>query len=62
LQLGYRRKTGETLGDFIRRILASEPQLNSGLTKIVKLFEQIAYQNQREKLLELEQNIKQFPR
>lgn len=61
-QLGYRRKAGETLGDFTHRILVSEPQLNAGLTKIVMLFEQIAYQNQHEKLLELQQTIKQFPR
>ncbi|MEN0037544.1 MAG: DUF3488 and transglutaminase-like domain-containing protein [Cellvibrio sp.] len=61
-QLGYKRKTGETLGDFTRRILVSEPQLRTGLTKILILFEQIAYQNQPEKLFELQQTIKQFPR
>jgi transglutaminase-like putative cysteine protease len=61
-QLGYRRKPGETLGDFIRRILISEPQLHAGLVKIAHLFEQIAYQNQQDKLAELQQRVKQFPR
>ena len=61
-QLGYKRKAGETLSDFIRRVLYSEPQLKAGLTRIAHLFEQVAYQNQPEKLVELQQTIKQFPR
>lgn len=61
-QLGYRRRTGETLSDFIHRVLISEPQLHAGLMKIAQLFEQIAYQNQPDKLAELQQRIKQFPR
>lgn len=61
-QLGYRRKAGETLSDFIRRVLCSEPQLKNGLTQIAQLFEQVAYQNRAEHLSQLQQAIKQFPR
>jgi transglutaminase-like putative cysteine protease len=61
-QLGYKRKTGETLGDFIHRVLYSEPQLKNALTNIAHLFEQVAYQNQTGQLPELQQAIKQFPR
>ncbi|WP_331353282.1 DUF3488 and transglutaminase-like domain-containing protein [Cellvibrio sp. UBA7671] len=61
-QLGYRRKTGETLGDFIHRVLYSEPQLKNGLTQIAQLFEQVAYQNRPEQLPQLQQAVKQFPR
>lgn len=61
-QLGYRRKAGETLSDFIRRVLYSEPELKNGLTHIAHLFEQVAYQNQAEHLPQLQQAIKQFPR
>ncbi len=61
-QLGYRRKTGETLGDFVKRLNYSEPQFTPNLTRITRLFEQVAYQNQAEYLVELEQAIKQFPR
>ena len=61
-QLGYRRKPGETLRDFIQRVLYSEPQLKNGLITIAQLFEQVAYQNRTEQLVQLEQAIKQFPR
>lgn len=61
-QLGYRRKPGETLGDFIHRVLYSEPQLKTGLTTIAHLFEQVAYQNNAAHLPQLQQAIKQFPR
>ena len=61
-QLGYRRKAGETLGDFIRRVLYSEPQLKNGLTLIAHLFEQVAYQNRPEQLPQLQQAVRQFPR
>lgn len=61
-QLGYRRRAGETLSDFIRRVLYSEPQLKTGLTRIAHLFEQVAYQNRAEHLPQLQQAIKQFPR
>jgi hypothetical protein len=61
-QLGYRRKTGETLGDFIHRVLCSEPQLKNGLTQIAQLFEQVAYQNRPEQLPQLQHAVKQFPR
>ncbi len=61
-QLGYRRKAGETLSDFIQRVLYSEPQLKTGLTHIAQLFEQVAYQNRTEQLLPLQQAIRQFPR
>ncbi len=61
-QLGYTRKTGETLGDFIQRVLYSEPQWQPGLTRIAGLFEQVAYQNQIGQLLDLQRAIKQFPR
>ncbi|HSC68078.1 MAG TPA: DUF3488 and transglutaminase-like domain-containing protein [Cellvibrio sp.] len=61
-QSGYQRNTGETLGDFIRRVLHSEPQWQTGLTAIARLFEQVAYRNNAEKLPELQSLIKQFPR
>jgi transglutaminase-like putative cysteine protease len=61
-QLGYKRKAGETLGDFIRRVLYSEPQWQTGLTRIAQLFEQVAYQNRAEQLPQLHQAVKQFPR
>mgnify|MGYP002716971294 FL=1 len=61
-QLGYRRKTGETLGDFVKRLNYSEPQFTPNLIRITRLFEQVAYQNQAEHLIELEHAIKQFPR
>lgn len=61
-QLGYQRKAGETLRDFIQRVLYSEPQFKTGLINIAELFEQIAYQNRTEHLVQLEQAIKQFPR
>jgi len=61
-QLGYQRNAGETLGDFIQRVLGSEPHLKKGLTNIAHLFDQIAYQNRTAQLQELQQAIKQFPR
>lgn len=61
-QLGYWRKAGETLSDFICRVLYHEPQLKNGLTTIAQLFEQVAYQNRTEQLPSLQQAIKQFPR
>lgn len=61
-QLGYKRKAGETLGDFIQRVLYSEPQFKTGLTSIARLFEQVAYQNHNDQLPQLQQAIKQFPR
>jgi hypothetical protein len=61
-QLGYQRNTGETLNDFIQRVLHSEPELNAGLATIAHLFEQVAYQNKSDQLLRLQQAIKQFPR
>lgn len=60
-QLGHRRIAGETLGDFINRVLQSAPQLRTDLNKIHRLFVAIAYQNQAEKMAQLEQAIKQFP-
>lgn len=61
-QLGYRRKPGETLGDFIERVLYSEPDYRRGLEIIRRLFDQIAYQNQGDKLTALQQAINTFPR
>lgn len=61
-QLGYQRNAGETLGDFIQRVLCSEPHLKNGLSNIGHLFDQIAYQNRTAQLQELQQAIKQFPR
>lgn len=61
-QLGYRRKPGETLGDFIERVLYSEPDYRRGLEVIRRLFDQIAYQNQVDKLTALQQAINTFPR
>ena len=61
-QYGYQRKAGETLGDFVQRLNYSEPQFTPDLIRITRLFEQIAYQNQAEHLLELQRAIKQFPR
>lgn len=62
MELGYHRKAGETFSDFVHRVLDSEPQLKTGLTHIVRLFEQVAYQNRAEQLPQLQQAIKQFPR
>lgn len=61
-QIGYRRKPGETLGNFIGRVVHSEPQYRTQLASIQKLFEQIAYQSLQDKLLLLQQAVKQFPR
>ena len=61
LQLGYQRNPGETFGDFVKRVVHSEPQLKNGLISIAQLFEKVAYQNRTEELMQLEQAIKQFP-
>lgn len=61
-QLGYKRKPGETLGDFIERVLYSEPDYRRALEVIRRLFDQIAYQNQGDKLPVLQQAINTFPR
>ena len=61
LQLGYQRNPGETFGDFVKRVVHSEPQLKDGLISIAQLFEKVAYQNRTEELMQLEQAIKQFP-
>lgn len=60
-QLGYRRTPGETLGDFIQRILTSAPQHASSLHNIHQLFVQITYQGQRIPVEHLERAVKQFP-
>ena len=59
---GYVRGHGETLGDFIQRILASAPQHRNALHNIHQLFVQIAYQNQAAQIEQLERAIKQFPK
>lgn len=61
-QSGYLRGQGETLGDFIQRILAHAPQYTTALQHIHRLFVQIAYQNQVSQLDQLEQAVKQFPK
>jgi protein-glutamine gamma-glutamyltransferase len=61
-QIGYQRLPGETLGNFIARILKRQPELRSSLQRILRLFEQIAYQNQSQKLSALQQAVHQFPR
>lgn len=60
-QLGYRRTTGETLGDFIARVMKGEPAYRTKLSIIAQLFEQVAYQDRAEKLPQLQQAVKQFP-
>ncbi|MDZ4261317.1 MAG: DUF3488 and transglutaminase-like domain-containing protein [Pseudomonadota bacterium] len=61
-QLGYKRKQGETLGDFIERVLYNKPEYRRALEVIRRLFDQIAYQNQGDKLPALERAINTFPR
>lgn len=61
VQLGYQRKAGETLGNFVQRVGYSEPQLKQGLSRIAQLFEFVAYQNKQTQLPELERAIRQFP-
>ncbi|HTF98635.1 MAG TPA: DUF3488 and transglutaminase-like domain-containing protein [Cellvibrio sp.] len=61
-QLGYTRPPGETLGDFITRILQQSPTYEPALKNIHVLFVQIAYQNQSNQLDQLEQAVNQFPR
>ena len=60
-QLGYHRLRGETLGDFIDRIVQSAPHHRAALANIHRLFVAIAYQSQSTKLEQLERAVKQFP-
>ena len=59
-QLGFVRGRGETLGGFFGRIQHSAPQLQTSLDNIHGLFNAVAYQSQREKIVQLETAIKQF--
>lgn len=60
-QQGYVRSNGETLGDFINRVIHSEPRWQPSLSIIARLFERIAYQNQPRHQVQLEQLIQRFP-
>ena len=60
-QLGYHRGRGETLGDFIDRIVQSAPHHRAALANIHRLFVAIAYQSQSTQLEQLERAVKQFP-
>lgn len=58
--LGYNRERGETLGNFIQRVVAGAPQYTESLQQIKQLFELIAYQNQVSQLGNLEHAVKRF--
>lgn len=60
-QLGYKRKAGETLGDFCARVMRNEPHWQASLSIIAQLFEQVAYQQQPGQLPLLQERIRQFP-
>ena len=60
-QLGYTRIPGETLGDFVTRVLQQAPNYEAALKNIHLLFVEIAYQNENSKVSELELAVKTFP-
>jgi transglutaminase-like putative cysteine protease len=66
-QRGYIRSKGETLGDFLRRVIQQEPQWQLPLSKIARVFELIAYQHNEQKNNDkhqqhLERLVRTFPR
>ena len=60
-QLGYVRGMGETPGDFIARVICSEPRWQASLSIIARLFEQIAYRQQTQQLAQLQEKVRRFP-
>ncbi len=60
-QLGYVRGMGETPGDFIARVIRSEPRWQASLSIIARLFEQIAYRQQTQQLAQLQEKVRRFP-
>lgn len=60
-QLGYNRSPGETLGDFVARVLQQTPAYRPALEHILHLFVEVAYQSQPARLVQLEQAVRRFP-
>jgi len=58
--LGWVRSQGETLTDFIARIIQHSPELTTQLTVIVRLYELIVYAGDTDKLQALRRRIKRF--